>query len=134
VSASVPLNSLVDRARIVASVRPEGGYPIIDLVQKTRQSRTVCRASIGQLGSKDLAGFGVDRQVELPPDPPLWRFSKVADVNPETMGIVRAASMARSEEVRCPPGLPEAGACQASSAASENQTVRSPRRRSRIAA
>ena len=45
------------------------------------------------------------------------------------MRIVMAASMARSEYVRCPPGFPLAGARQASSAASESQTVRSPRRR-----
>ena len=25
--------------------------------------------------------------MEFPPDPPLWRLSKVADVNPETCGI-----------------------------------------------
>ena len=43
------------------------------------------------------------------------------------MRIVSAASMARSEYVRCPPGFPLAGARQASRAASESQTVRSPR-------
>ena len=42
------------------------------------------------------------------------------------MRMVRAASMAKSEYVRCPPGFPLAGARQAWSAASESQTVRSP--------
>ena len=86
-SASFPLNSFVDCARIIGAVGHEGGYPIIDLVQQTRHPRTVRRASIGQLGSKDLAGFGVDRQVEFSPNPPLWWLPKVADVNPETCGV-----------------------------------------------
>jgi hypothetical protein len=42
---------------------------------------------MGQLGSKDFAGVCIDRQVEFPPNPPRWRRSKVAEVNPETCGI-----------------------------------------------
>jgi hypothetical protein len=79
--------SLVDRACIIGPVCRDGGHPIIDLVQETRHPCPVRRASIGQVGGKDLAGVRVDRQVEFPPNPSLWRPSKVADVYPETCGI-----------------------------------------------
>ncbi len=85
--ASFFLNSFVHRGRIISPVSQKRGHPIVDLAQKTGNPRTVRRASIGQLSSKDLAGFGVYRQVEFPSDPPLRWLSKVADVNPETCAV-----------------------------------------------
>jgi hypothetical protein len=42
---------------------------------------------MGQLGSKNLASFGVDRQVQFPPSPSLRWLSQVSDMNPETRAI-----------------------------------------------
>ncbi len=53
-AVSFPLNSLVDRARVIGALGHEGGYPIIDLIQWTRHPHTVRRAAVGQFGSKEL--------------------------------------------------------------------------------
>ena len=60
---------------------------MIDLVQKIGHPHTVRRASIGQFGGKDFAGVAVDRQVEFPPNPSLWRLSQVSDMDPETRAV-----------------------------------------------
>ena len=60
---------------------------MIDLVQEIGHLRTVRRASIGQVGGKDFAGVRVDRPVEFPPNPSLWRLSQVSDMNPETRAV-----------------------------------------------
>ena len=79
--------SLVDRTSNVGSVCHERGHPIIDLVQETGHSCTVRRASIGQLGGKDFAGVRVDRQVEFPPNPSLWRLSQVSDMDSQSRAV-----------------------------------------------
>jgi len=87
VPVSLLLGSFVDRARIIGAVGHEDGHPNIDLDQETRNPCTVGSTAICQIGSKDLAGVRIDRQVEFPPDPPLWRPSKMADVDSQSRAV-----------------------------------------------
>jgi hypothetical protein len=66
---ALPLNRLVDRARVIGTIGREGGHPIVDLVQETGDPRTVCRASMGQVRGKDFARVCIHRQVEFPLNP-----------------------------------------------------------------
>lgn len=49
---------------------------------------------VGQIISKDFACIRIDRQVEIPPNPSLWRLSQVSYLNPEAGGF--AEQMDRS--------------------------------------
>jgi hypothetical protein len=60
---------------------------MIDLVQEIGHPRTVRRASIGQLGGKDFAGVRVDRPVQFPPNPSLWRLSQVSDMDSQSRAV-----------------------------------------------
>ena len=76
VPISLLLGSLVDRARIVGPIGHYGDDLTFDLVQEIGHPRTIGCPAMGQIGGKDFAGFGVNRQVEFPPYPSLGRLSK----------------------------------------------------------
>ena len=68
------LGRIVDGRRIVRPVGRDGCYPIVDLLDEDRHPRTVSSPSASQIRGDDLTGTGINREVQLPPSPVLWRL------------------------------------------------------------
>ena len=68
------LGRLVNGRRIVGPVGRDGCYPIVDLLDEDRHPRTIGCPSASQIRADDLTGTGINREVQLPPSPVLWRL------------------------------------------------------------
>ena len=64
-------HGMVDRIAVVGAVHCHTGDLALDLLEQDRNLPGIVVATIGQCACDDLAGVGVDREVQLAPGPTL---------------------------------------------------------------
>ena len=60
---------------------------MVDRPKQGGNPSAIMRSTTGEIRSDDLASVRVDRKVQLPPGPVLWRLPQMADMNPEAGAV-----------------------------------------------
>ena len=86
-SSASPMGSFVNGPRVVCAVRRNGSNGVRDLLEQSRDRGAIMCPASRQILCDDLTCIGINRQVEFPPSPSLWRLSQGSHMNPEPRTI-----------------------------------------------
>ena len=77
------MGSFVNLPGVVCAIGQDRHHRIIDLLEQGRDLSTVMRPPRSEIRGEDLTCVGIDREMELSPNPVSRRFSQIPDMNAE---------------------------------------------------